>query len=203
MKRQQSDANQPRSFREFKLKHARADEVANLLSTLLGADVSKSQGSEPQGNPYMEQMQQQQQQAVAMARMQGMAQSVQGSPGSNPAKPKGPISLAINRRNNSIFVEARPDKMAVIAQVVEAVDIPISHDDSLLVNLNRMQVYRLSGVDPEPVVKTLMDIGNLEPSTRLEIDRKNSAIVAYASLADHVTIPRWSTSSAAANASSR
>ena len=188
LKRQQSDANQPRSFREFKLKHARADEVANLLSTLLGADVSKSQGSEPQGNPYMEQLQQQQQQAVAMARMQGMAQSVQGSPGGNPAKPKGPISLAINRRNNSIFVEARPDKMAVIAQVVEAVDIPISHDDSLLVNLNRMQVYRLSGVDPEPVVKTLMDIGNLEPSTRLEIDRKNSAIVAYASLADHVTI---------------
>ena len=84
--------------------------------------------------------------------------------------------------------------MAVIAQVVEAVDIPVNRDDSLLVNLNRMQVYRLAGIDPEPVVKTLMEIGNLDPTTRLEVDKKNSALIAYASLADHVTIPRWSTS---------
>ena len=26
-----------------------------------------------------------------------------------------------------------------------------------------MQVYRLTGVDPEPVVKTLQEIGNLDP----------------------------------------
>ncbi len=51
-----------------------------------------------------------------------------------------------------------------------------------------MQVYRLAGIDPEPVVKTLMEIGNLDPATRLEVDKKNSAIIAYASLADHVTI---------------
>ena len=51
-----------------------------------------------------------------------------------------------------------------------------------------MQVYRLAGVDPEPVVKTLQDIGNLDPATRIEIDKKNKAIIVYAPLADHVTI---------------
>ena len=96
--------------------------------------------------------------------------------------------MVVNERNNSLLVRAGPDKMSVIAQVVDAVDIPVSHDDSLLVNLNRMQVYRLAGIDPEPVVKTLMEIGNLDPATRLEVDKKNSAVIAYASLADHVTI---------------
>ena len=126
-----------------------------------------------------------------IARMQAQAgnQPGQQPPGGNPGKPKAAaVSMAVNERNNSILVQARHDKMAVIAQVVEAVDIPVNRDDSLLVNLNRMQVYRLSGIDPEPVVKTLMEIGNLEPATRLEVDKKNSAIIAYASLADHVTI---------------
>ena len=180
--RQRSDENQPRSFREFKLKHARADEVHRLLATLLGVDVAEvAQGEQP-GNMTPEQ-----QQAMMMARSRppnkGNAQ-----PNATPAKPKSAVSMAVNERNNSILVQARPDKMAVIAQVVEAVDIPVNRDDSLLVNLNRMQVYRLSGVEPEPVVKTLMDIGNLSPGTRLEVDKKNSAIIAYAPLADHVTI---------------
>jgi hypothetical protein len=56
------------------------------------------------------------------------------------------------------------------------------------VNIGRMQVYRLSGIDPDPIVKTLVDIGNLDPVTRLDVDKKNSAIIAYAPLADHVTI---------------
>ena len=129
---------------------------------------------------------------MMMARMQRHAARMQpaaaGSPAAILPSRRVAVSMAVNERNNSILVQARPDKMAVIAQVVEAVDIPVSRDDSLLVNLNRMQVYRLSGIDPEPVVKTLMEIGNLEPATRLEIDKKNSAIIAYASLADHVTI---------------
>ncbi len=187
LKEQRADDNPPRSFREFKLKHARADEVHRLLATLLGMESPKSpMAVEQQGNMNPEQ---QQQQAMMMARMQAGNQPGQQPPGGAPPKAKaGAINMAVNERNNSIFVQARPDKMTVIAQVIEAIDIPVNHDDSLLVNLNRMQVYRLAGVEPDPVVKTLMEIGNLEPGTRLEVDRKNSAIIAYASLADHVTI---------------
>ncbi len=78
--------------------------------------------------------------------------------------------------------------MAIIIQAVNAIDVPLDTTQSLLTNVNRMQVYRITGVDPEPVVKTLQEIGNLDPTTRLQIDKKNKAIVAYASLADHVTI---------------
>jgi hypothetical protein len=51
-----------------------------------------------------------------------------------------------------------------------------------------MQVHRLHGVDPATLVKTLLEIGQLEPSTRLEVDAKNKSIIAYASLSDHLTI---------------
>jgi type II secretory pathway component GspD/PulD (secretin) len=185
--KQQLDENQPRSFHEFKLKHARANEVHQVLATLLGLDMPKSPmgAGQPGMNP---------QQAMMMAQQgmpgQPMPNGNPGNPGApgGPPKPRAPVTIAVNEHSNSLLVRASPDKMAVIAQVVDAVDLPVSHDDSLLVNLNRMQVYRLSGIEAEPVVKTLMEIGNLEPATRLEIDRKNSAIVAYASLADHVTI---------------
>ena len=126
---------------------------------------------------------------MMMARMQGRQPAgTAASPAAILPSRRRAVSMAVNERNNSILVQARPDKMAVIAQVIEAVDIPVNRDDSLLVNLNRMQVYRLAGIEPEPVVKTLMEIGNLDPATRLEVDKKNSAIIAYASLADHVTI---------------
>jgi hypothetical protein len=51
-----------------------------------------------------------------------------------------------------------------------------------------MQVYRLASLDPEPLVKTLHDLNVLEPATKLQIDKKNRSIIAYASLADQVTI---------------
>ena len=185
LKQQQSDEIQPRTFREFKLKHSRASEVHHLLAELLGLEAAKSPrpGEQP-GN-----MDPQQQQAMMMARMQGGNMPGQQQPnGNSPSKPKAAVNIAVNEHSNSLLVRAAPDKMAVIAQVVDAVDIPVSHDDSMLVNLNRMQVYRLAGIEPEPVVKTLMEIGNLDPATRLEVDKKNSAIIAYASLPDHVTI---------------
>ena len=78
--------------------------------------------------------------------------------------------------------------MAVIAKAVEVIDVPLDRDQSLLLNVNRMQIYRLAAIDPEPLVKTLQDSGDLDPTTRLEADRKNKAIIAYAPLTDHLTI---------------
>ena len=129
-----------------------------------------------------------QEQQMMMARQQMQAQGGQGQPGGMPAMKESAVTLAVNIRNNSILAQAPPDKMAIIAQAIEAIDIPVDRNGLSMVNMGRMQVYRLSGIDPEPIVKTLMDIGNLDPTTRLEVDKKNSAIIAYAPLADHVTI---------------
>ena len=98
------------------------------------------------------------------------------------------MNLVVNPRKNSILAHAPPDKMAVIEQAIKAIDVPTGRSDSLLINVARMQVYRLHNIDPTPLVKTLLEIGDLSPTARLEIDTKNNAVIAYASLADHVII---------------
>ena len=98
------------------------------------------------------------------------------------------MNLVVNPRKNSILAHAPPDKMAIIEQAVKAIDVPSGQSDSLLTNPTRMQVYRLHAIDPEPLVKTLEEVGELSPNTRLEVDKRNRVIIAYATLADHVII---------------
>jgi type II secretory pathway component GspD/PulD (secretin) len=187
----QSADNQQRLVREFVLQYARASEVLEQLQTLLGPDAKGEGMPGMPGGPNQPGGDNPQQQAMMMARMQQQQQQQQqgGQPGAQGvAKPKPQITLVLNQRRNSILAHAPPDKMAIIIQAVSAIDVPLDTTQSLLTNVNRMQVYRITGVDPEPVVKTLQEIGNLDPTTRLQIDKKNKAIVAYASLADHVTI---------------
>jgi type II secretory pathway component GspD/PulD (secretin) len=58
----------------------------------------------------------------------------------------------------------------------------------LLANLNRMQVYKLSELDPEALAKMLTDMGLLDPITTVQVDKRNKSIVVYAPLADHLVI---------------
>jgi type II secretory pathway component GspD/PulD (secretin) len=184
---EQSANNQERLISVFELHHARASDVCDQIKTLLGLEKSGTPGT-PGGQQGMDPAQQQ-----AMMRMQQEQQRQQqqgGQPGAQPGapKPKQPVTLVVNQRQNSIIAHAPADTMAVIDQAVKALDVPAETSQSLLTNINRMQTYRITGVEPEPVVKTLLELGNLDPTTRLEIDKKNKVIIAYASLADHVTI---------------
>ncbi|MBN1588866.1 MAG: hypothetical protein JW888_05070, partial [Pirellulales bacterium] len=91
-------------------------------------------------------------------------------------------------RNNTIIAYAPPDTLAIIEQAVKAIDVPRQRDHSLQATIGRTEIYHLSTMDPEPLVNTLNEIGNLDLDTRLEVDRENKTITAYATLADHVTI---------------
>ncbi len=51
-----------------------------------------------------------------------------------------------------------------------------------------MKVYRLATLDPKQLVASLLDMDALEPSTKLQVDENNQAIIAYASLADQFVI---------------
>jgi type II secretory pathway component GspD/PulD (secretin) len=104
------------------------------------------------------------------------------------SKPKVNVYIVAIERDNSILVNAPPDKIAYIAQAIQEIDRPLK-GKSLLQNMNGMRVYRLAGIDPEKLVKILERTGDLHPSTRLEVDKKNNAIIVYAtSRIDHATI---------------
>lgn len=184
---EQSPDGQKRLVREFRLQHTKATEVQELLLALLGVEKKSPSSGGGRGGmspDQMAMMQQQQQQAM----MEQMAAQQGGRPAPAARKEEAKVQIVVNQRENSLLAHAPPDKMAVIAQAVKTLDVPSSRESSLLKNVNRMQVYRLAALDPEAIIKLLNENGNLDPLTRLEPDKKNKAIIAYASLADHVTI---------------
>lgn len=178
LKREQSNESQQRLVKEFPLEHTRSTDILDKLKALLGIETKAA--NQPMSREQMEQMQQQ---AMMMQQMQQ-----QGRPPQQPAKKNDDIHLIADSRKNCILANAPPDKMEIISQAVAALDVESSQTQSLLTNINRMQVHRLHAVDPAAVVKTLLDVGQLEPTTRLEVDDKNRAIIAYASLADQMVI---------------
>ncbi|MCH7990308.1 MAG: hypothetical protein IID46_14295, partial [Planctomycetes bacterium] len=175
---EQAGDGQKQLVKEFKLKHTRASKVLEQLRTLLGMDKSSKAAG-----PLTPQQIQAQQRAAMMARSQPGKKPAAGA-----AKPKAEVHLVVNVRENSILVNAPPDKMAIVEQAIQIIDVPADASHSLLRNLDRMRVYRLAALDPETLVKILEEVGSLDYDTKLEVDTKGKAVIAYASLADHLTI---------------
>lgn len=171
---EQSYRGQERQFKSFVLNHTRADDVIGTLKELLGIAEEEQGPMSPQERQQMMQMRMQQ------------AQQQQQQQGQQNKEPD--IHLVADRRKNAILANAPPDKMQLIDAAIQTVDVASNPGSALLPNLTQMQVYRLAAIDPEPLVKTLQSVGDLSPSTHLELDKKNNAIIAYATLPDHVKI---------------
>jgi len=172
---EQSVEKENGAVREFILRHARASEVREQLLSLLGLSSGSGEAEQVQ-------------RMIAWMRSRGgdnndKSRSSRPSPGN-----KSNINLVANHRKNSIIASAPQDKMALIEEAIALIDVAPQAGNSLLANINRMQIYRLAAIDPKPLVETLEEVGNLDVNTRLEVDEKNKAIIAYATLADHVTI---------------
>ena len=175
LKEEQSDTGLERVFREFKLRNSDCEEVLQHLQTLLGIE------KKPAGPMSKEQ--------IEAAQRAAAMQAQQAKSGQPPApKPKVEVNLAADRRKNSVLVNAPPDKMAFIEKAIETLDLPSEDSGSLLRNPDRMQIYRLESIQAAALIKTLEDLGDMDFYTRLEVDQENNAVVAYASLADHLMI---------------
>jgi type II secretory pathway component GspD/PulD (secretin) len=183
---EQSGNGQQRLIREFKLRYTRAVEVVETLNALLGIEGKKGDASQVQQVDPRQMWQVMQMAGGPQGRGQGGGGD--GGQAQAPRKESAPIYLAVNTRENSILANAPPDKMADIKQAIEAIDVAQDRNQSVWGNVQRMQVYRLAGVSPESLVKVLKDLGGLDPTTKLEVDAKNRALIAYAPLVDHVTI---------------
>ncbi len=187
LKQEESVQNQQRPWRKFNLRYARAEDVRDELQALVGGEV-KSVGHGPQSPEesqramMMRAMMQQQQQQQQPQGQPGQA----GQPPAASAASKIPVAFVANPRENSILVTAPPDKMAIIKQVIKAVNVPGDRD--ALADASQTQVYRLTGIEPEPVIAALEETGRLSPTAHLKADKKNKLIIADASPADQATI---------------
>ncbi|HID78252.1 MAG TPA: hypothetical protein EYP56_19940, partial [Planctomycetaceae bacterium] len=182
LQQEQSPQGQERLVRVFELRYARAEEVRQQLLSLLGIETKKP--TTPTG-PSPDQMRRM---AEEMRRRAEEQAKRSGRPTTQPAKEQPRVNIVADTRHNTLIVHAPPDKMAIIEQAIRALDIPVGEGNTLLATMTRMQIYRLAAIDPEPLVKTLEEMGGLDPRTRLEVDKENRAVIAYATLADHAMI---------------
>jgi len=180
---EQSESGDDQLVKAFHLDHRRAEDVIRLLRELLKLQPPAGEGAQNVSSgmdpnmvmQMMQQMQQQMQQA-------GVQPGVAG------AKAPKETRLVLNQRENTILAIAAPDQMAVIERAVKEIDVPRGGESSLLQNINRMKIYRLESVDPQTLVDLLQQLGDLDPGTVLKVDKSKQAIMAWATLSDHLTI---------------
>ncbi|MCA9192075.1 MAG: hypothetical protein KDB03_09940 [Planctomycetales bacterium] len=172
--------------KEFILSHARASQVKEQLEAFLG--IQRSAGGGSMSSDSMRMMQQQfQQQMQQMQQQMQQAQANKGGAAPGRARRPEEVYLVANERSNSVIVHAPPDKMAIIAAFIARVDVANENFDLQRLE-TRMKVFRLASLSPAELVASLNAMDVLDPTTRLQVDEKNNAIIAYASVADQYLI---------------
>ena len=166
---------------EFKLIHRRAEEVALKVRQLIGLPSESTLTTSGQTQLDIEQ-----------ARFKVEAVKQMGSKATEVIKDrKQDVFLVVNDKENSILVNAPPNKMEVIRQAIKAMDKAVAPSDSTWETVSRVKVHEVSGFDPDSISKLLIALqerGNLAKDSRIQHEAAYNRIIAFASPEDHLTI---------------
>ncbi|TWU58243.1 secretin N-terminal domain-containing protein [Rubripirellula reticaptiva] len=154
---------------EFKLRYLPAEEAKEMLEQFLGVEKKKATPLTPQ---QIQMMQQQRGQN-------------QGAP---PAEKKEEISIVANTRQNSVIIRAPADRIAIATEFLRRIDVQREDMMSLADVQTRVQVFRLSSLDPEKLIEIVSEMNVLEPTTRVRVDDDNNALIVSGSAADRFII---------------
>lgn len=164
--------------KEFVLRHARADRVADQVMILLGLDPSSRR------TPEELQVEQQRLQLFAQMQQRGADVTKYLRPGETPS-----VFITVNHQRNSLLVNAPPAEVEVISRAIEMLDVgPTSAGLSDSSESLTMTKYQTVTLKPQTIVSTLEEIGDLDPRSRLRIDADSNALIAHATSADHKKI---------------
>ena len=147
--------------KEFVLKHARPQQVIEILYVILGVD--------PKGKPTQTDPQMQQQQMQMMQQMQQQGRDVSKM---MPKADAPKVYLAYNRQRNSVLVNAPPEQLKIIEQTIGYLDVPFGSEGAVGtaaagIDPRTMKKYPLTTLDPDDFVKTLEEIGGLSSYGRV------------------------------------
>lgn len=169
LERERSTSSREALAPEFKLRYLPADEAKRMLEQFLGVEKKR----EPTMTPQQMQM------------MQQMRQNGGAPP---PSEKKVEISIVANARQNSIIIRAPADRVAIATEFLNRVDVPSDKIVSLSDIQTRVQVFRLSALDPEKLIEIVSEMNVLEPTTRVRPDKDNNALIVSGSAADRFII---------------
>ncbi|OYP37776.1 hypothetical protein CGZ80_04565 [Rhodopirellula sp. MGV] len=157
---------------EFRLRHISAEVAKKMLEEFLGVEKKQAAPMTPQQMQMMQQM----------ARQNG---------GQPPAPTKtADISIVANTRQNSVFIRAPVDRIAVATEFLTRIDVPGQSLNSLSDVESRVDVFRLYSIDPDKLIEIISQMNVLEPSTQIQADDNNRAIIVSGSAADRYIIER-------------
>lgn len=166
---------------EFHLRHRKVEDVAPKIRQLLGLP--------PDGNPSATV---QTQLDIEQAKFRAEAVKQMGREAQALVTEKKPtIFLAVNEKENSLLVNAPPNKIEIVRQAVEAMDKKLPERGSPWETMSRMKVYDVSGFDPEVVAKmiaSLQERDSIGKDVRVQHEAAYNRLIAFASPADHLTI---------------
>lgn len=172
--------------RSFPLTHVRVEDIIDQVKELMGQrPTSRPSSGGGGGDPYAMQMMQQQMQQQ-MQQMQQQMQQQQGGKGAVRKEPE--VRIVSIPRENSLLVDAPPDKMAKVEQAIEILDQPRLQEGSPFDAIEQTQIYRLNNLNPKSFVETLNRVGGLSPRTTVQVDDPNRAVVVSGSRADQVIV---------------
>jgi type II secretory pathway component GspD/PulD (secretin) len=177
LNREQSHPSEERLVVQFKLQHVRAEDIIEKLNTLVGAEANPLR---PQDRARMQFMKMRQREEAN--RNNKNPQNTQHEP---------EVHLVVNEQENSILVNAPPDKLAVIRQAVQALDVPSAAGSRVSDVATRMKIYRTRAIDPDALSEMIVElvrIGKLQSNTQIQADDSSNTLIVYASPDDHLAI---------------
>jgi type II secretory pathway component GspD/PulD (secretin) len=162
----------------FKIRHRRAEYIADQIMIVLGLDPSSRK------TPMELQIEQQRMQLLMQ--MQGNGKDI-----TNLLRKDGPpVFIAVDRRRNTVAVNAPLKEMAIVKRVVDQFDVPGAPgaDEEMAEEELTTKRYQTVSVSADAVVTALKEIANLSPLTQFQSDSKSKTIFATATAGDHRTI---------------
>jgi hypothetical protein len=101
------------------------------------------------------------------------------------------IFITINDKENSILVNAPPNKIEIVRQAIDAMDKPVPPTASTWETIGKVKVHEVEGFDPETIsrlLSSLQERGNLAKETRIQHEAAYNRLIVFASAEDHLTI---------------
>jgi type II secretory pathway component GspD/PulD (secretin) len=160
---------------QFEIHNRRADYIADQIMIVLGLDPSSRK------TPMELQLEQQRMQL--MMQMQQQGKDISGM-----IKQDGPqVFIAVDRRRNTVSVNAPPKEMEIIKRVVEQFDVPNFADDEPRDGMITKR-YTTATVSSEAVVSALKEMADLSPLSQVQADQSSRTIFATGTAEDHKVI---------------
>lgn len=180
-----SDVGQGKRQRvlEIKLVNRKAIDIAPMVRQLLGLPPDGLPNASTQAQLDIEQTRLK---AEAVKQLGGNAKDVL-------TQKKAEVFLVVNEKENSILVQAPPEKMDIARQAIESLDKALPPTESAWETISKVKVYSVSGYDPATIAKmlaSLQEIGNLSKETRIQHDATQQRIIAVGGADDQLTISK-------------